>query len=51
MLDSARRSLVIPRVPAQALLSAGTVASFTWLLAQDAIEPMLLYLLQLYLTF
>jgi hypothetical protein len=51
MLDSARKSLVIPRVPVQTMLSAGTIVSFLWLLAQDAIQPLLLYALQLYLTF
>jgi hypothetical protein len=51
MLDSARKSLAVPQVPVQALLTAGTVGSFLWLLAHDAIQPLLLYALQLYLTF
>lgn len=51
MLVSARRSFAIPRVPVQAVLTAGTAFSFVWLLAHDAIQPLLLYALQLYLTF
>lgn len=51
MLDFARKSLEIPRVPVAAVLSVGTLSSFFWLLAHDAIQPLLLYALQLYLTF
>lgn len=51
MLDSLRRSVAIPRVPLSAVLSVGTVGSFCWLLAQGAIHPLALYILQVYLTF
>ena len=52
MLGSARnRVIVLPRISAQMLLSAGTLASFGWLLLQNKIHPMVIYLLQIYLTF
>ena len=52
MVESLRRRVLsIPRVPAQWLLSAGTLGSFTWLLLQDKIHPIVIYLLQVYLTF
>ena len=52
MLQSARNRVVaVPRVPAQVFLSAGTLVSFGWLLLQDKIHPLVVYLLQLYLTF
>ncbi len=52
MLDFARsRVLAIPRIPAEMLLSAGTLASFAWLLLQNKIHPIFVYLLQVYLTF
>ncbi len=52
MLESARnRDVAISRVPAQVLLSAGTLTSFAWLLLQNKIHPIVVYLLQVYLTF
>lgn len=52
MLDSIRASAAaLPRVPARALFSAGTVASFGWLLAHDLIHPVVIYLFELYLSF
>ncbi len=52
MLESARsRALATPRIPVQVLLSAGTLASFAWLLLQNKIHPIFVYLLQVYLTF
>lgn len=52
MLQSARnRAVAIPRVPTQILLSAGTLASFGWLLYQNKIHPIVVYALQVYLTF
>ncbi len=52
MLESARnRDVAISRVPAQAVLSAGTLLSFAWLLLQGKIHPIVVYLLQVYLTF
>jgi hypothetical protein len=51
MLDSVRKHVVIPYVPGKVLLSAATVASFGWLLAHDMIHPLVIYALQLYLSF
>ena len=52
MLDSVRsRALAAPRIPVQALFSAGTLTSFAWLLLQNKIHPLFVYLLQVYLTF
>ncbi len=56
MLESARnRDVAISKVPAQmsvqVLLSAGTLLSFAWLLLQNKIHPVVVYLLQIYLTF
>lgn len=52
MLESVRNRVVaLPRVPTQVLLSAGTLATFGWLLLQNKIHPIVIYLLQLYLTF
>lgn len=52
MLESARNRVVaLPKIPTQALISAGTLASFGWLLYQNNIHPIVIYLLQLYLTF
>jgi len=50
MLDSVRK-LTVPYVPGQVLLSAATIASFAWLLAQDRIHPLVVWALQLYLSF
>lgn len=46
-----RRVLTFPRIPAQIMLSAGTIASFGWLLLQNKIHPIVIYFLQMYLTF
>ena len=51
MLDSVRKHVVIPYVPAKVLLSVGSLASFGWLLSQDLIHPIVVYALQLYLSF
>ena len=52
MIESTRRrAQAIPRVPAQAILSVGTLSSFVWLLLQNKIHPIVIYLLQVYLTF
>ena len=52
MLESIRsRVVALPRVPAQVALSAGTLATFGWLLLQNKIHPIVIYLLQLYPTF
>jgi hypothetical protein len=51
MLDSLRATLAIPRLPARAALSVGTFGTFGWLLSHDLIHPLVVYLLELYLTF
>lgn len=52
MLESARNRVeALPRVPVQILLSAGTLTSFAWLLLQNRIHPIVIYLLEVYLTF
>lgn len=52
MLESVRRrEVAVTRVPAQVLLSTATLASFVWLLLQNKIHPIVVYLLQIYLTF
>ncbi len=52
MLESTRnRDVAISRVPTQVVFSAGTLLSFAWLLLQNKIHPIVVYLLQVYLTF
>lgn len=51
MLESVRKSVAMPRVPAKTLASAGALGSFFWLLAHDLVHPLVIYLLQIYLTF
>ena len=50
MLESVRKHAV-PYIPGKVLLSATTIASFGWLLAQDRIHPLVVWALQLYLSF
>lgn len=51
MLDTLRKQLSIPQIPVRALSSAGVIGSFVWLLANDLVHPVAVYLLELYLTF
>ena len=52
MLLSARNHVVaLPRIPTQVILPAGVLASFGWMLYQNKIHPVAIYLLQIYLTF
>ena len=52
MLESVRKHAVaLPKVPVLAWLTAGTVGSFAWLLLHDQIHPVVVYALQVYLTF
>ncbi len=52
MIHSAsNRVVALPGVSIQLLVSVGTLASFGWLLLQDKIHPIVIYLLQIYLTF
>lgn len=51
MLDSVRKHVAVPYVPGKVLLSAATVSSFGWLLANDLVHPLVIYTLQLFLSF
>lgn len=52
MLDSVRKhAAAIPHVPARAVWSIATLASFGWLLSQDMVHPLVIYVMQFYLTF
>jgi hypothetical protein len=52
MLDSVRKHAVaVPHVPGRVLLSAATIGSFGWLLAHDLVHPLVIYALQLFLSF
>ncbi len=51
MLGSLLKHLSVPHLPMRAVASAGVVSSFVWLLAHDLIHPLVIYLLELYLTF
>lgn len=52
MLESTRKNVAaLPKVSVQMLLSVGTCASFFWLLLQDQVPPIVVYILQVYLTF
>lgn len=52
MLESIRKhAAVIPHVSAKVLLSAGVLTSFSVLLSNDLIHPLVVYALQLYLAF
>lgn len=57
MLQSVRKRVValpqlpVKRLPVQVVLSAGTLGSFGWMLFQNKIHPIIVYALQVYLTF
>lgn len=52
MVDSIRSLVEATRVvPARWAVAGVTVAAFGWLLAHDAIHPVVVYGLQLYLSF
>ncbi|HVT58687.1 MAG TPA: hypothetical protein VHR45_09815 [Thermoanaerobaculia bacterium] len=51
MSELVRRVVAIPHVPAKVLLSAAALVSFGWLLAHDLVHPILIYAVQLYLSF
>ena len=47
----AGRQGTVPALPLKVLVSAATLASFGWLLAHDLVQPMVIYVVQLYLAF
>ncbi len=52
MPDLVRRYVTaVPQVPVKVLLSAATLTSFGWLLAHGLVHPIVVYALQLYLSF
>ena len=52
MLDSIRKAAVfVPDVPVRFLVPVGTLASFSWLLFQGKVHPLVIYCLELYLSF
>ncbi|HKI06591.1 MAG TPA: hypothetical protein VKK31_31735 [Thermoanaerobaculia bacterium] len=56
MLDSVRKQVAVSylpvnSVPVKVLLSVGSLASFGWLLSHDLVHPIVIYALQLYLSF
>jgi hypothetical protein len=51
LLQSIRKAVPVAEVPVEWLLATGTVVSFGWLLVQDRIHPLVIYCLQLYLSF
>ena len=50
MIESIRRIVSVPEVPAEWLLSAGVLVTFFILLLQDQVHPAVVYALELYLT-
>ena len=51
MLQSIRRQFAVPQVPVLPALSTISVLAFGYLLVSDSIQPIAVYLLQLYLAF
>ncbi len=51
MLETLRRTAVVPRLRVDIVLAAATTFCFGWLLLRDLLHPVAVYLLQLYLAF
>lgn len=51
MLQALRKTHLLPLLSLRTALPALSVAAFLWLLAQDALHPLLVFFLQLYLAF
>ena len=51
MLDSVRKHIVVRQIPATTLFAVSTVGSFLWLLSQDLVHPIVIYALEVYLSF
>ena len=51
MLESIRRASAVPQIPVQAVLPGLAVGALGWLLVQGFIQPIAVYLLQIYLSF
>ena len=50
MLQVAARQLAALRLPVDRLVGVATATAFFWLLAQDRIHPVAVFLLELYLA-
>ena len=51
MLDSVRKHIAVPQVPATTIFAVCSIASFLWLMAQDLVHPIVIYALEVYLSF
>jgi hypothetical protein len=51
MLETIRRTVALPKLRVDYVASAATTLAFGWLLINDHIHPVAVYLLQLYLAF
>ncbi len=51
MLTAIRRATAVPVATHRWVVPASTFAAFTWLLLEDAIAPLAVYCLQLFLSF
>lgn len=51
MLQSAAKSIDVRALPIEGIAGAVAIGSVTWLLATDRIPPVLVYLVQLFLSF
>jgi hypothetical protein len=49
-MELIRKAIVLPQAGIEAAASAVTVLAFLWLLARGALEPIAVYLLELYLS-
>jgi len=51
MLQAIRRVIALPQVPLQALATVVSMLAFGWLLVNDLVQPIVILLLELFLTF
>ncbi len=51
MLETLRRATVLPRLYIEGVACAAAALAFFWLLANGAIQPLAVLLLELYLAF
>ncbi len=51
MLQAIRRAIALPQVSMQALAAVVSVLAFGWLLINDLVQPIVILLLELFLTF
>ena len=51
MLDSARKNIAVPQISATTVFAVTTIVSFLWLLSQDLVHPIVIYALEVYLSF